>query len=298
MLFSKTASMGCAVLGMLALSCGLPSNPLDADQDLDGVSIRQGDCDDNRAEATYFCGQAIQVGEYEMGCPSDQELCNEDEVPVHTVKLSHDFIISETEVTQAQFKAHMGWNPSVFSDCGPDCPVDFVHWYQAAAYANALSDFEGLDNCFSCDDSNCTAVEDPFACEGYRLPTEAEWEFAARCGEDTLYAGSENADEVAWHTGNSHFSTQPVASLKPNACGLYDMSGNVWEWAWDPYQKDYYANSPILDPIGPVEGDGHAMRGGSATNESDDARVTERCSGCHPIHIVNSVGFRLVKTSL
>ena len=296
-MFQVPGSLLRLFLCVVVVSCGPPVDPLDADQDQDGVSIRKGDCDDSDSNETYFCGQAISVGQYEMGCPPEQELCNEDEVPVHTVNLSNDFIISETEVTQAQFIAHMGWNPSVFSDCGPTCPVDFVHWDEAAAYANALSDEEGLENCFQCEGESCVGVPNPLECEGYRLPTEAEWEFAARCGEDTLYAGSNNADEVSWHTGNSNFSTQPVASLKPNNCGLYDMSGNVWEWAWDHYQKDYYAESPVNDPIGPDEGDGHAMRGGSATNESDDARVSERCSGCHPIHIVNSVGFRLAKSA-
>jgi len=272
-------------------------NPVEQDDDGDGYSENQGDCDDANAQAIHFCGELIHADTFEMGCTPGQIICNEDEVPVHTVTLTNDFILSKTEVTQAQFLQHMGWNPSVFSACGLDCPVDLVYWDAAAEYANRVSEAEGLPPCFDCVDEVCTPVGDPYACEGYRLPTEAEWEFAARCNQDYLFAGSNRAEDVAWTTYNSRFSTHPVASLAPNDCGLYDMSGNVWEWVWDVYSEEYYAESPSIDPHGPSTGTDHVYRGGSATNESGDARVTDRCSGCHPIHLVNSVGFRLARTA-
>jgi formylglycine-generating enzyme required for sulfatase activity len=126
-----------------------------------------------------------------------------------------------------------------------------VDWYDAAAFCNWLSDKEGRTPCYS-GAGKGTACD--FSADGYRLPTEAEWEYAARGGQQgrgTKYAGSDNPDEAGWYAANSDGRTHPVGEKLPNELGLYDMSGNAFEWCWDWYGEDYYASSPANDPKGP-----------------------------------------------
>jgi formylglycine-generating enzyme required for sulfatase activity len=197
------------------------------------------DCDGIVIEADTL--SLVPAGSFDMGCTPGQTDCEGDEYPVTTITLTRAFYVMETEVTQGQFEGLMGYNPSAFSGCGADCPVEQVNWYQAAAFANAASAAEGFVSCYTCWGSGsaveCEAPADPYACEGYRLLTEAEWEYAARCGSDTVAAGSNTVADVAWYEGNSGYTTHPVAMLSPNACGLYDMSGNVYEWVNDWYTE-------------------------------------------------------------
>ena len=243
----------------------------------------------------------IPSGTFEMGCTSEQEAtgeCYGDEYPVHKVTLTRDYLVSITEITQDQYSALMGENPSYFTDCGGDCPVETVSWHMAAAYADALSASEGLSSCYVCtgsgEETECEAPEDPYTCEGYRLGTEAEWENAARCGEGTVYAGSDDPDLVAWTYDNSSSTTYPVASLAPNACGLYDMSGNVWEWVHDGYAD--YPEGPVTDPVGDSEISGRLYRGGAWTDLPRLARVSNR-GYFGPSDRNNNLGFRVFRTS-
>jgi len=234
----------------------------------------------------------IEAGTFEMGCTPGQSSCSSNET-VHTVTLTHDFYLGVTEVTAAEYQSVIGSDPSDYTSCGTSCPVNNVSWHDVAAYANALSAAEGLDDCFTCSGSTCTTAGDPYTCNGYRLPPEAEWEYAARGGEDLLYSGSDTLDDVGWYNGNSGYNPHPVAQLDPNAWGLYDMSGNVWEWVWDRYSG--YPSAPTSDPAGPQSGSIRVLRGGSWNNDPVYARVASRGSN-YPSNRYNKLGFRLTRT--
>ena len=242
----------------------------------------------------------IDAQTFEMGCTAGMSSCDSAESPAHDVTLTNDFYIGETEVTQGEYYAMMGTSPSYFGGCGDDCPVEMVSWHMSAAFANAVSDSEGLEQCYTCTGSDastdCAIAVDPYSCGGYRLPTEAEWEAAARCGEDTLYAGSTVIGDVAWYNGNSGSTTHTVATKASNACGLYDMTGNVWEWTQDWYSSSYYSSSPDTDPGGPISGVTRVDRGGSWIWNPAAARVANR-AGYGPTGRVNDFGFRLLRTS-
>jgi len=165
-----------------------------------------------------------------MGCSEGDEECNADEKPAHRVQITKTFEVGKYEVTQAQWESVMGSNPSTIK--GSDHPVETVN-------KNEVHDFLGRLN----------ARNDGYR---YRLPTEAEWEYAARAGTTGAYAGTLN--EIAWYGGNSEDETHPVGRKKPNAWGLYDMEGNVREWVEDLYARNYYNNSPATDPTGPQAG--------------------------------------------
>jgi formylglycine-generating enzyme required for sulfatase activity len=241
----------------------------------------------------------IDAQTFEMGCTAGMSSCDSDESPAHSVTLTNDFYIGETEVTQGEYEAMMGSSPSSFSGCGSDCPVEHVSWHGSAAFANAVSDSEGLEQCYTCTGSgtsaSCSIAVEPYSCRGYRLPTEPEWEAAARCGEDTLYAGSTVIDDVAWYDGNSDSTPHAVATKASNTCGLYDMSGNVWEWTQDWYSDSYYSTSPSTDPAGPASGGSRVLRGGSWRNAAATVRVADR-TGYDPPTLDSNVGFRLIKT--
>jgi formylglycine-generating enzyme required for sulfatase activity len=205
-------------------------------------------------------------------------------------------------VTQAEFLDLMGYNPSLYSSVEADKPVDSVNWHEAAAFANARSAAEGLALCYRCDgsgpDAICDSPEEPTTCSGYRLPTEAEWEHAARCGTDYVFAGSDELFDVVEDTGPVTLfaeATHPVAQLAPNDCDLYDMSGNVSEWTNDVYADEYYAVSPEVDPIGPTYRLERSVRGGTIHATEARARVSNRQYKAS-IETTSSMGVRLVRT--
>ncbi len=147
-----------------------------------------------------------------------------------------------------------------------------MSWFDAVRFCNALSQRCGLEEAYTIGGGDKPRVSCRFDAHGFRLPTEAEWEYAAKAGQDFKYSGSDEPDEVAWYDGNSGSKTHPVALKKPNAWGLYDMSGNVWEWCWDWYDKDEYKNRVRLSgdkralvnqPTGPKNGINRSLRGGS-----------------------------------
>jgi len=218
----------------------------------------------------------VKGGTFNMGCTSEQSDCSSDEKPVHPVSLS-DYYMGQTEVTQAQWRAVMGSDPAELRFKGCDqCPVERVSW-------NDIQDFLSRLNARS---GNAR----------YRLPTEAEWEYAARGGAQsrgTRYAGSNNIDEVAWYTGNSDSKTHPVKGKKANELGLHDMTGNVWEWCQDWYGD--YPSSSQTNPTGPTSGSSRVIRGGPGRYDPTYCRVAYRYV-LTPDYRNYSVGFRLART--
>ena len=196
----------------------------------------------------------IPGGTFDMGCGSWTSDCKGGEKPVHTVTVS-SFYMGVTEVTQAQWEAVMGTNPSNFK--GDDLPVENVSWNDIQDFLKRLNSQTG---------------------ENYRLPTEAEWEYAARSGgKKEKYAGTNsNLDDYAWYGNNSGSKTHPVGQKKPNSLGLYDMSGNVWEWCSDWYDGNYYTTSPDKDPKGAYSGSGRVLRGGSWSGHVSICRSSNR----------------------
>jgi len=185
----------------------------------------------------------IPAGEFMMGSPSDEKDRQNDEGPQHKVKISKSFYMGVYEVTQKQYKAVMGNNPSNFK--GDNLPVENVSWDDTVEFCRKLSQKEG---------------------KTYRLPTEAEWEYACRAGTTTRFSFGDSdsgLDGYAWYSNNSGSKTHPVGQKNPNAFGLYDMHGNVWEWCQDWYGRSYYSNSPAVDPQGPDSGKARMLCGGS-----------------------------------
>jgi formylglycine-generating enzyme len=235
---------------------------------------------------------SVSPGSFQMGCTGKQTNCEGDEKPSHTITLTQGFQIQATEVTQEQYRAVTGEDPSQFSACRPDCPVENVSWYDAIGFANDLSRKEGMTPAYF--GSGTTTRWDKSA-NGYRLPTEAEWEYAARAGQETVYSGSDDPSAVAWTVTNSGHRTHKVKTTRPNEWGLYDMSGNVLEWCWDLYASGYYRSSPDTNPVGPTRtANNRVLRSSSWSSEPNHARVANRVNAS-PTRSTGSIGFRLVR---
>ena len=234
----------------------------------------------------------VAKGSFTMGSPTTESGRGGDETQ-HSVTLTTDFWMAESEVTQRQYRNLIGSNPSSFK--GDELPVENVSWFEAVTYCNALSVKEKLQPCYQI---NGTTVgwADGVKCTGYRLPTEAEWEYAANpvTPPRTIYAGSDSVDGVAWHSGNAGSTTHAVKTKTANGRGLYDLSGNVWEWVWDWYQGNYEALPPT-DPIGPSTGAYRVFRGGSWSYAAADARVARRIYVA-PSARYDILGFRFVRS--
>lgn len=202
--------------------------------------------------------------------------------------------MGETEVTQAEYFSVMGDTPSDFLGCGNNCPTEQVSWHDAAVFVNALSFSEGLMPCYSCSTEACEPSIHPYDCSGYRLPTEAKWEAAARCDEDWMYVGGDDIENVGWYYENSDSTNHPAGQKSPNACGLYDMSGNIWEWVHDGY--DVYTAASVINPIGPESVTNRVYRGGSYADFVDYTRVSFRSYAASSFR-GNRLGFRLARSA-
>jgi sulfatase modifying factor 1 len=211
-----------------------------------------------------------------MGCTNEKDTsCYPMEKPAHPVILN-SFYIGKFHVTQKEWIAVMGSNPC-YRYCA-DCPVENVSWYETQIFINKLNQLTGIY---------------------YRLPTEAEWEYAAKGGNKSRgykYAGDNNINAVGWYESNSSKQTHPVGNKMPNELGLYDMTGNVWQWCSDWFDENYYKNSPEYDPQGPrYGGDKYRVcRGGSWWYKPVDCRVSNR-DRYPPDARDDDVGFRLVR---
>lgn len=219
----------------------------------------------------------VKGGTFTMGCTSEQNDCAEEEKPAHEIILN-DFYISKYEVTQSRWQEVMETNEKN-AGC-PDCPVANVSWDEVNKFLKKIKKKTGKKYC---------------------LPTEAEWEYAARGGHfstqvngDNInqFAGSYNIDEVAWYTQNAQHATHAVGSKKANELGIYDMSGNVWEWCEDRHSINYYSHSPKKSPKGPSAWPNRVLRGGSWDSYLWYCRVASR-KGYAPIHTNGTIGFRL-----
>ncbi|HDP34573.1 MAG TPA: hypothetical protein ENN29_05630 [Candidatus Hydrogenedentes bacterium] len=210
--------------------------------------------------------QFISGGAFIMGDKNDST-----DRPAHEVVVS-SFYMDITPVTQMEYERLMGMNPSKFP--GARQPAEQIFWYDAARYCNARSKEEGLEPAYSETDWSCN-----FESDGYRLPTEAEWEYAARANTTTAYFFGNDPAQLgvyAWYNDNAGDKPRDVARRRPNPWGLYDILGNVWEWCNDFYQKDYYNHSPKKDPRGPEKGEQKVLRGGCWNSSAKSCLVAYR----------------------
>ena len=241
---------------------------------------------ENTFPATYendleMAFQYIPPGSFFMGSHAEDSQRHVTEHR-HRVTLKRGFYMQRTEVTQKQWKTVMGENPSEFRECGEDCPVERVSWNEIQVFLSKLNQMKKTS--------------------GYRLPTEAEWEYACRAGSNTPFSSANclttaranyngQIPTTGCPKGEYRKSTVPVASFPPNAWGLYDMHGNVWEWCQDWYEE--YPSQPVTDPTGPLTGTDRINRGGGWSSQGKSCRSASRYWN-YPDYWDNSLGFRLV----
>ena len=285
----------------------------------------------------------IPAGTFTMGAPIDELGSESNERPQHSVTLTHSLFIQSTEVTNQQFVDIAQWaydhdpplvtattsslrdaldgsteelldlnsgyceidfSEGIFTCVNPNHPVKDVTWYGSAAYCDWLSLQEGLLRAYDHSSWQCNG-NNPYTASGYRLPTEAEWEYACRAGSTTAFANGSITDtycndpvldEIGWYCGNSGGWSSPVGQKIPNAWDLCDLHGNIYEWCNDWYMDSYYESSPSHDPAGPLSGLRRVMRGGGWDNNAYRCRSAWRCD-YYPHFGLKSIGFRPVRST-
>jgi formylglycine-generating enzyme required for sulfatase activity len=233
--------------------------------------------------------KSIAAGEFEMG-----SIDYDNEKPRHPVRISRPFYLGVYPVTQREYLRISRKNPSHFSG-NDQLPVENVSWFDAVTFCNSLSQQEGLKPFYIIHGQSVTVPD--WNRPGYRLPTEAEWEYACRAHSNTRFPFGDNKSELeqyAWHAANSSGQTHAVGEKRPNAFGIHDMLGNVWEWCWDGYVSTYYGQSPPADPRGPDGGARWVIRGGGWHYDARYARSATRGRG-GPGARNDHVGFRAVR---
>ncbi len=246
-------------------------------------------CGDDEDASSPIIMLAVPAGSFVMGDAAGTFENNEQ--PSRSVTLNA-FMMSKTEITQKQYMDVAGGNPS--SAKGDNRPVENLNWIEAIEFCNKLSEKEGRQSCYS-------GIPNTVACDfnanGYRLPTEAEWEYACRAGTTTLYNTGNTLDDLnrgSWSSGNAGGATKDVALLAANAWGLHDMHGNVFEWCWDWYKPDYYSLGVNDNPKGPDSGQEKVCRGGSWFVYHYGHRASFR-SMLRPAFRGIDIGFRIVR---
>ena len=259
-----------AMTACALVSCG--SDDDDSPKGTSSTSKPQTVTVENNGMNVSFKMMPVEAGTFTMGATDEQENPDEDEKPAHLVTLTEDYYIGETEVTQELWEAVMGSNPS--SSKGKTLPVEQVAWVDCQQFINKLNELTG---------------------KTFRLPTEAEWEYAARGGNKSKgyqYSGSNNIDAVAWYEENSRGGKfHPVKTKKANELGIYDMSGNVYEWCQDRF--DRYSSSSQTNPTGPAAGSERVFRGGGWGSQTKYCRLSFR-NYQSPGTIRDDLGLRLV----
>ena len=254
----------------------------------------------------------VPAGTFQMGSEKGES----DNKPVHQVTITKSFYMGKYEVTQAEYEKYCSYggnSPSLSYGDGDNYPAYYVSWYDALVYCNKRSMAEGLTPCYSISGSTDpkdwgevpTSSNNTWNANGYRLPTEAEWEYAARAGDNTVdsltYSGTSDEkklDEYAWYDSNSTIKTHEVGTKSPNEFGLYDMSGNVWEWCWNWHTDSYNAETEGgSNPTGASSGLYRVSRGGGWDGNSSNCAVSYRYYSSPNNRYGFSLGFRVVRAS-
>ncbi len=281
-----------AVAGALLMvcSCGRPADTPAQTVDPASAAAPRASTTEPVVTKTGVTMVRIPAGSFQMGSGDGAD----DEEPVHDVQVD-GFLMDVHEVTQAHFESLMGMNPAKFKN--PEHPVEQLGWYSAIKYCNMRSLREGLEPCYDLDTAECN-----FEANGYRLPTEAEWEYACRAGSTSPFSFGDDERQLgahAWYEANASSQTQPVKQKTPNPWGLYDMHGNVWEWCQDLYSDTFYGAAATENPCNTSDGEQRVLRGGgwesppefcrSSARYSEDPGLADVCFG------YEAYGFRCVR---